>query len=287
MPLIIGIVLVIGCTLGGFAALGGNLFVLWQPFEVVIIVGSAIGAYIIGNPGAVLKGTTGALIATLRGSRYDKAGYLELLTLLYQILKVAKVEGPVKLEAHLERPTESELFKRYPKFLSDKTALTFLCDYLRLMTLGSENPHEMEALMDQEIESHHQEHAQVSGALQTMADGMPALGIVAAVLGVIKTMRAITEPPEVLGALIGGALVGTFLGVWLSYGFVGPIASKARQTHEAEAKYLQCIKVALLAHMNGANPAISVEFARKALLSEERPTFYEVEAAVQPQPAMT
>ena len=149
-----------------------------------------------------------------------------------------------------------------------------------MITLGVENPHEVENLMDEELETHHQEHHKLASALQTMADGMPALGIVAAVLGVIKTMRAITEPPEVLGALIGGALVGTFLGVWLSYGFLAPIAAKAQATFEAEAKYLQCIKAGVLAHLHGSAPSVSVEFARKALLSGDRPTFYEVEDAV-------
>lgn len=280
MGLIVGILVVIGCTLGGYAAMGGKLAVLWQPFEVVIIVGSAIGAYVIANPGPVLKHTGGAIGKTLKGSAYKKENYLELISLLYQILKVAKTKGNLGLEQHIEKPNESALFQQFPGVLANETATTFLCDYLRMLTLGSEDPHEMETLMDEEIEVVHHEHSEVAHALQTMADGMPALGIVAAVLGVIKTMGSISEPPEVLGKLIGGALVGTFLGVWVSYGFLGPVASKAQSTYDAEIKYLHCIKAALLAHMHGSPPAVSVEFARKALQSHDRPSFYEVEDAV-------
>jgi len=287
MSLIVGIILVIACTLGGFIALGGHLVVLWQPFELVIIFGSACGAYVIGNPASVLKGTVGAIKKAMGGARYNKKSYLELLTLLYQILKIAKIKGPLALEQHIENPDDSTFFQQFPAFTKDKVAMTFLCDYLRMFTLGAESPHEIETLMDEEIETHHHEHSAVSGALQSMADGMPALGIVAAVLGVIHTMGSITEPPEILGHLIGGALVGTFLGVWLSYGFISPIATKSKSVYDAEVKYLQCMKAALLAHMHDCAPAISVEFARKALLSTDRPTFYEVEDAVSALPAIT
>ena len=284
MNLIIGIVVVIACTLGGYMAMGGKLFVLWQPFEVVIIVGSAIGAYVISNTGTVIKGTIGAIKASMKGPSYKKENYVELLGLLYQVFKLAKSKGNLALEQHIEKPEESSLFQQFPHFASDHTALPFLCDYLRMITLGAENPHEIEALMDEEIETHHHEHEEIAGALQTMADGMPALGIVAAVLGVIKTMGSISEPPEVLGKLIGGALVGTFLGVWISYGFLAPIAAKAKATYNAETKYLLCIKAGLLAHLNGCAPAVSVEFARKALLSHDRPSFYELEEAVEALP---
>jgi chemotaxis protein MotA len=287
MGLIVGIVLVIVCTLGGYAAMGGKLYVLWQPFEFVIIGGAAAGAYVISNTGHVLKGTMGAVKASIKGPAYNKESYLELLGLLYQIFKLAKTKGNLALEQHIENPEESSLFQEFPGFANDHVAMQFLCDYLRMITLGAENPHELEALMEEEIETHHHEHNEVAGALQTVADGMPALGIVAAVLGVIKTMGSITEPPEVLGKLIGGALVGTFLGVWMAYGFVGPIATKAKATFDAEAKYLSCIKAGLLAHLNGAAPAVSVEFARKALLSHDRPSFYELEDAVGALPPIT
>jgi chemotaxis protein MotA len=284
MLFIIGSTTVLVCVLGGYAAMGGHLAVLWQPFEAVIIVGAAIGAFIISNPKTVLGRTGKAMGAVLRGSRYTKESYLELLSLQYQVFKIAKTRGLLALEQHIEKPDESALFRQFPKFYSDPHAVVFLCDYLRLMSLGSDNPNELESLMEEELDTHHEEHAQVSGAIQTMADGMPALGIVAAVLGVIKTMGAITEPPEVLGKLIGGALVGTFLGVWISYGFLAPIASSLKAVHDAEAKYFQCLKAGLLAHLHGYAPAVSVEYARKALLSDVRPTFYEVEEATSALP---
>ena len=284
MALIVGILIVIGCTLGGYVAMGGKLGVLWQPFELVIIGGAAFGAFVIGNPGPVIKHSAGAFKKAMSGPRYKKKSYLDLLALLYQILKLAKTKGALALEAHVENPEDSSIFREFPEFMKDKAAVTFLCDYLRMITLGVENPIEVEALMDEELETHHHEHHQVADAIQTMADGMPALGIVAAVLGVIKTMGSITEPPEVLGKLIGGALVGTFLGVWMSYGFFAPIAAKARAGYDADGKYLQCIKAALLAHLHDCAPAVSVEFARKSLISGDRPTFYEVEEAVQALP---
>lgn len=279
MLFIVGAIVVTVCVLGGYAAAGGHLYVLWQPFEFVIIFGAAIGAYIISNPKTVLARTGAALGALMRGPKYDKAAYLELLSLLYQVFKIAKTRGLLALEQHIEKPEESTLFQQFPKFYSNHHAVVFLCDYLRLMSLGSDNPHELEVLMDEELETHHHEHLQVAHAIQTMADGMPALGIVAAVLGVIHTMGAITEPPEVLGKLIGGALVGTFSGVLLAYGFVGPIAASIKATYDAEHRYYVCMKSGLLAHLHGYAPAVSVEFARKALLSNVRPTFYEVEEA--------
>lgn len=284
MFVIIGAVLVIVSVIGGYTAMGGHLLVLVQPFEGVIIVGSAVGAFIIGNPPFVVKRTIKAVLGLIKGSPYKKESYIELLSLLYQIFKLAKTKGMLALESHVEHPEESSLFQQFPNFAKNHHALVFLCDYLRMLTLGTDNPHEMETLIDEELETHHHEQAQISSAIQTMADGMPALGIVAAVLGVIKTMGSITEPPEVLGHLIGGALVGTFLGVFLSYGFIAPLAVACKGVHDSEAKYLQCIKAGILAHLQGNPPAVSVEFARKALLENVRPTFYEVEEAVQALP---
>ncbi len=279
MLVFVGAIIVIVCTLGGYAALGGHLHVLWQPFEVVIICGAALGGYIIANPKGVLLRTGGAIGSVVKGRRYGKDDYLELLSLLYQVMKIAKTKGMLALEQHVEKPDSSPLFQQFPGIYNNPRAMAFLCDYLRLMSLNAEDPHTMETLMDEEIESHHQETSQVANAVQTVADGMPALGIVAAVLGVIKTMGSITEPPEVLGKLIGGALVGTFLGVWLAYGFIGPLAAALKSMYDAETKYYQCIKAGLLAHLHGYAPAVSVEFARKALFPEVRPDFYEVEEA--------
>lgn len=285
MAFIIGMVIVTGCVLGGFVALGGHLEVLWQPFEIVIIVGAAMGGFIISNPGPVLKKSLKAFGQVAKGSRYKKQHYLDLLSLQYTIFKLAKSKGMLALEQHVENPDESDLIQAFPSFAKDHHAVEFLCDYLRLLTLGTESPHELETLIDEEIDTHHEEQSQVAHAFQTLADGVPALGIVAAVLGVIHTMGSITEPPEVLGHLIGGALVGTFLGVLLAYGFIGPIAASLKATYDAEAKYYQCIKAGLIAYLQGYAPAVCVEFARKALLSNVRPTFYEVEEAVSTAPS--
>ncbi len=285
MLFISGAIIVIVSVLGGYVALGGKLMVLWQPFEVVIICGSALGAYMIANPKSVLAKIGSALVQILKGPRHTKESYLELLSLLYAIFRLSRSKGMLVLEQHVENPEESELFRQFPQFFADKHALGFLCDYLRMMVLGSENPHEMEPLMDEEIETHHAEHMNLSDSIRTVADALPALGIVAAVLGIIKTMGAISEPPEVLGKLIAGALVGTFLGVLLSYGFAAPMADSMKAIYDAETKYFQCIKAGLLAHMQGYAPSVSIEFARKALFSNVRPTFYEVEEAVDALPS--
>ena len=287
MFVIIGIVIVFASVLGGYMAMGGKVGALWQPFEIVIIVGAAIGAVIVGNPKSVLSKLGKVFGKAMKGPAHTKDDYIELLSVQYQVFKMARSKGMLALEGHVENPDESELFTQFPGFHENHHALTFMCDYLRMVSLGSESPHEMEALMDEEIETHHHEIPRVAAAVQTMADGLPALGIVAAVLGVIKTMGSITEPPEVLGKLIGGALVGTFLGVFVAYGMVGPIAQVLGTVHDAETKYYQCMKSGILAYLNGYAPAVCVEFARKTLESDVRPTFYEVEDAVSTLPAVS
>ena len=216
MFLIVGSVIVLGCVVGSYMALGGKLHVLWQPFELVIIAGAGAGAYIIANPKNVLGQTLGGFASVMKGAKYKKEDYVELLSLLYQVFKLAKTKGMLALESHVDHPHESDLFSRFPSFMANHHAQEFLCDYLRLMTLGTDNPHELEALMDQELDTHHQEAHRVSHALQQLAEAFPGLGIVAAVLGVIKTMGAITEPPAVLGALIGAPLstMQSILIVW-------------------------------------------------------------------------
>ena len=285
MFFIIGSVTVLACITGGYLAGGGHMAVLWQPFELLIILGSALGAFITANRKPVLVATGKAFGNLIKGEKYDKKSYLDLLCLLYHIFKMAKTKGALALEQHVEKPDESSLFAQYPKFQHDHHAVVFLCDYLRLLTLGTDNHHEMETLMDEEIETHHEEHNAVVGAIQAIADGLPALGIVAAVLGIIHTMGSITEPPAVLGELIGGALVGTFCGVLFAYGFVGPISSSVKARGDAETRYFLCMKAAILAYMQGYAPAVAVEFARKALNTDVRPTFYEVEEAVEAAPA--
>ncbi|WP_196258952.1 flagellar motor stator protein MotA [Pelagibacterium limicola] len=279
MRLIVGAIIVFASVLGGYAAMGGHLEVLWQPFEAVIILGAALGAFIIGNTKAILKQTLSVFSTLFKGPRYNKQSYVELLGLQFSIFKLVQAKGLLALEQHIENPEQSDLFARFPTFAANHHAVEFMCDYLRMITLGSYAVHELESLMDEELETHHQETERVVNAVQSMADATPALGIVAAVLGVIKTMGSITAPPEVLGHLIGGALVGTFLGVFCSYGFFGPMAQALRNTHDAEAKYFLSMKAGLLAHVAGYAPVIAIEFARKAVMSEDRPTFAEIDRA--------
>lgn len=278
---IIGHIGVVLATLGGYAAMGGKLAVLNQPWELVIIFGSGLMAFIVANSKHVLKSCKSDLKAIYKKDKYGKQEYLELLSMLYVVFRTARTKGWLALEQHIENPHDSDIFKKFPSFHGDHHAITFLCDYLRLISLGAEKPHEIEALMDQEIETQREERSHSSHAVQTLADGLPALGIVAAVLGVIKTMGAISEPPEVLGRLIGGALVGTFLGVWLAYGFVGPIASAMKERNDTELKYYLCIKTAILAFLQGAAPQVAIEFGRKILMHDVQPTFLEVEEATQ------
>jgi len=287
MRLIIGTIFVIASVLGGYAMMGGHLEVLVQPFEALIILGAAAGAFVIGNTGPVLKQSLGIFGTLFRGPRYNKAAYVELLGLQFSLFKLVQAKGLLALEPHIENPGSSSIFSRFPTFAGNHHAVEFLCDYLRMVTLGTNVVHEMEALMDEELETHHQEQERLVGAVQALADGTPALGIVAAVLGVIKTMGSISEPPEVLGHLIGGALVGTFLGVFVAYGFFGPMAQSLKNIYDAESKYFLSMKVGLLAHMSGYAPAIAIEFARKALMSDVRPTFAEIDEATSNLPAAT
>jgi chemotaxis protein MotA len=287
MRLIIGIVIVFGCVFGGYLGVGGHMAVLWQPFEFLIILGAALGAFVIGNTGPVIKGTLGAFKSLFKGPKYNKAAYVELLGMQFTLFKLVQSKGILALEQHIENPHESTLFSRFPTFANNHHAVEFVCDYLRMVTLGSNNVHEMEALMDEELETHHQEQHRIVAAMQALADGTPALGIVAAVLGVIHTMGAISEPPEVLGHMIGGALVGTFFGVFVAYGFFSPFAQSLNNIYEAESKYFLSLKVGLLAHISGQVPVMAIEFARKALMSEDRPSFAEIDEATANLPAAT
>ena len=287
MRLIIGIVVVFACVFGGYSAMGGHVEVLWQPFEFVIILGEAIGAFIIANGAPVLKAVPSMFGTLFKGPKYNKAAYVELLGLQFSMYKLIQQKGILGIEPHIEDPHNSTLFNAFPTFAKNHHAVEFVCDYMRMVTMGSNNVHEMDALMDEELETHHQEQERIVSAMQAVADGTPALGIVAAVLGVIKTMGAISEPPEVLGHLIGGALVGTFFGVFVAYGFFGPMAQSLKSTFEAESKYFLSLKVGLLAHIGGQPPVMAIEFARKALMSEVRPSFAEVEAATAALPATT
>jgi chemotaxis protein MotA len=278
---VIGNIGVLLCTFGGYWLNGGHLHVLWQPFEFMIIFGSACMAYLVANSPHVVKQTFSDLKAIYKKPKYNKEEYVELFSMLFTVFKLARTKGWLALEQHIENPHDSEMFKKFPTFYEDHHAVTFLCDYLRLISLGSDKPHEIEALMDQEIDTQREERSHTSHAVQTMADGMPALGIVAAVLGVIHTMGSITEPPAVLGHLIGGALVGTFLGVFLSYGFIAPLASAIKERNDSELKYYLSIKICVLAFLQGSAPQVAIEFGRKILIHDTQPTFIEVEEATQ------
>lgn len=286
MLFLIGTVVVIGSVIGGYLMHHGKLAVLWQPNEFVIIIGAAVGSFIIGNPINVVKKVGKSFKYLLKGAPFKKADYLELLTMLYTVFKLLKTKGMLEIEQHIENPHENSLFVLYPGFLKNHHAVHFLCDYLRVMTLGVDDHYQLEEMMERDIEVHHKETEAVSGSISNIADAMPALGIVAAVLGVITTMGSISEPPEVLGGLIGAALVGTFLGVLLAYGFISPMARNIGSYYEADSKYIEVIKVALLAHLKGNAPLVSVEFGRNFITSPEKPTFQELEAAVNNAPAI-
>lgn len=279
------LVAVFVCTFGGFLIAGGKVSIITEvilhamPGEGLTIMGVAICAFLIANSPHVVKETIHYLKLITKPEAHSKEDYLELLGMLYLIFRTSKQKGWLALEAHIENPEESDIFKQFPSFTKNHHAQTFLCDYLRIISLGNDNAITLEALMDQEIDTIATEKRHPGHAVQTMADGIPALGIVAAVLGVIKTMGSITEPPEVLGEMIGGALVGTFLGVWVAYGFIGPLAGAINSRAESEIKYYVCIKVAVLALLQGCAPQVAVEFARKTLHHEVQPTFLEVEEA--------
>lgn len=277
MNLLLGTFLVIVSVLGGYAALGGNLWVLWQPYEALIIVGAALGAFVIANPRQVIADTGRTVRDLTRGTKHLRADYLELLALLYTLVRAIRTRGMLALEKDIEDPANSPLFQQFPSVVNHPRALRFITDYLRLMSLGTDRQVEMEALMDEELHTLQKEMQRVPKALQVVAEGLPALGIVAAVLGMIKTMGAISAPPDVLGQMIGGAMVGTFLGVLLSYGFVGPLAGAAHRMRDEELRYFHCIKAALVAHLHGSAPAVCVEHARKVLYAEVQPGFHEVE----------
>jgi chemotaxis protein MotA len=279
MLFLIGAIIVFGCVLGCFSE-HGNLKTLWQPLEFVIIVGAATGAFIISNPATVLKDCLSSLKYLFKGKPYKKDDYMQLLMFLYEVLKLVKSKGLLQLESHIENPHESEIFKKYPALSNDHHVVDFFCNNFRLITLGLDNQYVMTDALDQEIEVHHHQGTTAAGALSTYGESLPALGIVAAVLGVITTMASITEPPDILGGLIGSALVGTFAGILLSYGIFSPIGSFVGHYVNAQTAFLNCIKVAIISHLQGNAPVITVELARKNIPGHERPSFQEVDTAI-------
>lgn len=282
MLVIIGYIVAFGCIFGTYVLHGGNVQVILKalPFEMITIGGGAIGAFIVCNQPKVLKATAKAIPGVMKSSRYTKARFMELMALLYEILQKARKEGLMSIEGDVEAPNESPIFTKYPELLADHHVVEFLTDYLRMMVSGNLNSHEIESLMDSEIEAHHAEaHAPVN-ALTRLAGALPAFGIIAAVLGVVNTMGSVGQPPSVLGGMIASALVGTFLGILLAYALVEPMAGLVEQRAQDAAKELECIKTTLLASMQGYNPATAIEFGRKVLFSTERPGFLELETHV-------
>ena len=280
MLVIIGYLVVSASVFGGFAMAGGHLAALFQPVELLMIGGAAAGAFLVGNSGKVIKATLKALPTVLKGSKYDKALYLELFALLYEILAKVRKEGLMAIESDVDAPHESPVFTKYPKIVSDHHVVEFITDYLRIMVGGNLNAFEIENLMDNEIETHHHEGEVPAQVVAKLGDAMPAFGIVAAVMGVVHTMESVGIPPAELGILIAHALVGTFLGILLAYGFVGPLSTLLEQKHNESTKLFNCVKVTLLASLNGYAPQVAVEFGRKVLYSTERPTFMELEEYV-------
>src|SRR5690606_10721398 len=280
MLVIVGYIIVLGSVFGGFALAGGHLASMLAPLELLIIAGAAFGAFVVGNNGKVLKATFKTLPSVLKSSRYTKALYMELMSLLYEILTKVRKEGLMSIERDVDAPQDSPMFTKYPAIAKDAHLIEFITDYLRLMVSGHLNPMEIEARRDNAIEPPHNAAIRPARAIQRVGDGLPAFGIVAAVMGVVHTMGSVGLPPAELGKLIGHALVGTFLGILLSYGFVGPLASKIEQGVAESNKMLECVKVTLLASLNGYAPALAVEFGRKVLYSTERPSFMELEQHV-------
>jgi len=280
---ILGVVVVFGMVFGGFMLAGGHFEVILHalPFEMMMIGGAAVGALLIGNDGGTIMGLGGEMMKALAGPKWKRSDYQDLLALLFSLTKLAKAKGVVALESHIESPKDSKIFSRYPKILKDHFATDFICDTMRMTTMNMDDPHQIEAAMEQQLEKHHHELAGPGHALQNMADALPALGIVAAVLGIIKTMGAITEPPEKLGLLIGSALTGTFLGVFLAYGIVGPLASRINAVNEQDGMFYKIIKDVLVAYLHGNAAQAAVEIGRGLVPSKIQPSFAELEEATQ------
>jgi chemotaxis protein MotA len=277
-----GIAVLFGCVFGGYLMTGGSLGVVFEalPHEMLTIFGAAIAAMLIAGSVFNLKKIGGSMGQIISGPRWKPKDYNDLLCLLFLLTKTMKSKGLIALEAHIEKPEESSIFKRYPKITKDHFALDFICDTLRMMTMSLEDPHQVETNMEKQLEKHHHEALIGASALTQMSDGLPALGIVAAVLGVIKTMGAITEPPAVLGGMIGSALVGTFLGVFLAYGIVGPMGARLKAIADEDSQFYHVIRDILVAHLHGNAAQVSVEIGRGSVPCEYQPSFQEIEAAI-------
>ena len=276
---IIGIVVVIGAVIGGYLMEHGNMKVLVQPAELVIIGGAALGTLLIGNPLPVIIKILKNLTGVLSGGKYNKTLYISTLKMLNDLFSQGRKGGMVSLESHVEEPDKSDLFKKHEFIVKDHHALTFICDTMRMALSGTVSPHDLDQMIEVDLEVHHKEVGKPVSALTTVADALPGLGIVAAVLGVVITMGSLGGPPEEIGHKVAAALVGTFLGILLCYGFLSPLASSMNHINEAEAQYYNCLRTGLIAFVRGAAPILAVEFSRRSIPSEVRPSFKEMEAA--------
>ncbi len=279
MFVIIGLICVFVLIFGGYVVAGGKIEIILHamPHELPMLLGGAFGAYMIANKPKVLKSTFGQIGKAFKGPKWKSQDYKDLLCLLFLLCKLMKSKGLIAVEQHIERPAESTIFSQYPRILHDHFALDLICDTLRTLTMGMENPMTIEDTIDKQLKKHHHEAAAVGHALQGMADGLPAIGIVVAVLGVVKTMAALDQPPTILGAMIGGALVGTFLGVYVAYCIVGPLAAAIIGAHDEEQQFFFIIRDVLVAHLKGMAPQISMEMGRGQIPSAYQPTFAEME----------
>ncbi|SPJ24650.1 flagellar motor stator protein MotA [Palleronia abyssalis] len=281
MIAIVGVVVVFVMVFGGYLAAGGKLGIILTslPFEMTMIMGAAVGAFLLSNDGATVKHTLKDIKKVFKGVKWKPEDYSDLLCLLFELIRMAKSD-PLAVETHIENPAESSIFGAYPKIQGDSEAVELICDTLRSASMNYDDPHQVEEVLDKRMEAHLHAALHSSHALQNMADGLPALGIVAAVLGVIKTMAAIDQPPEVLGKMIGGALVGTFLGVFLAYGFVGPFAAKMKAVAEEDAHFYQLIREVLVANLHHHSPSICIEVGRQNVPGHQRPAFDDLEEAL-------
>ncbi len=277
MSVIIGYIVVMASVFGGFVLAGGHVAALFQPVELLMIGGGAFGAFVVGNDMKVIKATIKVFPTLFKGSKYTRQLYIELLLLLYGLLSKIRNDGLMSIEADVDNPKDSPLFANYPLVMEDHHVVEFLTDYLRLMVTGNIDPFQLENLMDNEIETHHAEGEFPVHCIAKIGDGLPAFGIVAAVMGVVHTMESVGLPPAELGILIAHALVGTFLGILLAYGFVTPLSGLVEHKLHESAKPMHCIKVTLIASLSGYPPALAIEFGRKVLFSTERPSFMEVD----------
>ena len=283
MFILVGFAVVLACVFGGFVLSHGQLGALWQPYEILINGGAAIGAFLVANPTKVVKAALGALPGLLKGAHYKRADYVDILAMLYDVLVKARKEGMVAIERDADDPANSAIFTKYPKLLADRHLMEFTTDCLRLMVSGNLDPMELEQLLEVEVETHHKEAAEPAHALQVLADSLPGFGIVAAVLGIVITMGSIGGEVAEIGKHVAGALVGTFLGILLGYGFVGPLAAALTHRAHEEGKAFEIIKMALVSSLRGYPPTVAVEFARKLLFSDVRPAFADLEAHLRGQ----